>query len=148
LEHRRLPKEVASSISNFSLLGYAEAKLPGDGFYIVPDFEEWDGPCEFLTEIAGFRHNEGMSMRGLDVGERVEFVANPENKYDPLAIEIIASGKLIGHVNRVLTNGFHRWLNLGFPIKAVIDRINGTLERPVYWLFVEIGPLKSGQTIS
>src|SRR5690606_17172172 len=74
LEQQRLP---TLTISSLALLGYSGAKLPSDGFSLVHTFEGEPGPFEFVTEVAGFRHNapaQGVQVSDLKVGDPVTFL--------------------------------------------------------------------------
>lgn len=133
---RKLKISPKQEISDFALLGYSEAKLPGDRFSIVHPFDDCDPPFEFLTEIAGFRHHEGMQM-DLEIGESIVLDPEADNEFDSNAIRVLARGEKIGYINRVQALTFHRWLDTGH-VKAVIDRKNGDTERPQVYLFVEI----------
>lgn len=47
---------LANNLSEFTLLGYAGAKLPDDGFELVHPFENVEAQFELIIEIAGFRY--------------------------------------------------------------------------------------------
>lgn len=134
LKDLRLPTDY--SISDFALLGYSEAKLPGDGFSILPNFSDVEPPFEFLSEIAGFRYS-GANLENISLGDRVEFEREPDNRYDPNAIKVAANGNSIGYINRVHAPSFAHWLET-HSVNAVIERINGNSERPMIYLFVKI----------
>ncbi len=136
----RLALPPNAEISDFSLLGYSEAKLPGDGFSIVNDFQDIDGPCEFLTEIAGFRYYPGMNLEiGEVIGLTVGFESEPENQIDRNAVRVVAEGLKLGYVNRIQAQAFRRWIASN-QVEAAIERINGTRERPRVHLFVKVRP--------
>ncbi|KAA0891652.1 HIRAN domain-containing protein [Oryzomonas rubra] len=134
LQSLRLPPDA--TISDFALLGYSEARLPGDGFSIINPFDNAPAPCQFLSEVAGYRYYPGPSMN-IQIGEPVTFEADPENKYDPMAIKIMLRGELIGYVNRCQTAPFHQWM-LNNNLHAAIEKINGTPTKPRLLLFVEV----------
>ncbi len=136
LEMFRLPKN--SEISDFSLLGYSGAKLPGDEFSIIPSFQEIDQPYEFLTEVTGFRHHSPIPIGEIALGSLVTFEAEPENSIDPNAIKILMQGKKIGYVTRPLLNDFHNWLNENRIERVVVEKKNGQPDRPTLYIFVEI----------
>jgi hypothetical protein len=73
----------------------------------------------------------------LEIGESIVLDPEPDNKYDPNAIRVLARGKNIGYINRIQAPGFHHWLETGH-VKAVIDRKNGDPERPQVYLFIEV----------
>jgi hypothetical protein len=73
-------------LSDFALLAYTGAKLPSDGFTIVDTLEGMSPPCEIVLEVAGYRHYADKLSKTPTVGEKVELVAEPENKVDKQAI--------------------------------------------------------------
>ncbi len=137
LENMRI--RPVSTISDFALLGYSEARLPGDGFSIVNPFFDTVPPFEFLTEVSGFRYHKGISA-DISYGHLVTFVEEPENKADSNAIAVMCEDIKIGYVNRVQLSGFHNFLG-NAQVNAFIDRSNGTTDRPRVQLFVEISKL-------
>lgn len=134
LEILRLPTEP----SEFSLLGYAGAKLPGDSFTIIPSFEKVTNAFEFLMDVAGFRHEVEMDLEKINLGTAVTFVEEPENIIDPDAIRICIENMKIGYVTRALLPAFHEWMKTGRQIDAVIERKNGQPDSPVLYLFVRV----------
>lgn len=139
LRQQRLP--LNTSLSDFALLGYSGARLPSDGFSVVHTFEGYDEQFEFITEVAGFRHQAPMfnvNASDLPLGDMVSFRREPENVADPGAIAVIWRGKRIGYVMRGLNRYFGDWLS-DRSVSAHIARLNGRPERPAVYLFVEVG---------
>lgn len=136
LEMFRLPQDI--KISDFSLLGYSGAKLPGDQFSIIPSFQEIDEPYEILTEVAGFRHRSSIPIEDIKVGSLVTFEPEPENSIDSNAIKILMQGKKIGYVTRPLLKDVHNWLSDNRIERAVIEKKNGQPDRPTLYIFVEL----------
>lgn len=135
LAQYRLPEDFNGS--DMALLGYTGAKLPGDGFELVPDLDLAEPPIELVLEVAGFRHQD-VSASGLAVGDSVSLRAEPENEHDPDAIAIHheAQGR-IGYVPRPYCSALGRWLT-SRPAKVTIDRLNGKPERPLVFVFVAV----------
>jgi len=133
LQSLRLPTDAV--ISDFALLGYSEARLPGDGFSIVNPFDDAPVPCQFLSEVAGYRYFQGSSM-DIKCGEVVTFETEPDNPYDPMAIKILLRGEQIGFVNRCQTVPFHKWMACN-KLHATIEKKNGTPTKPRLLLFVD-----------
>lgn len=134
LAQHRLP--FPFPLGDFALLGYTGAKLPSDGFALVPDFQFTDAPCDFLLEVAGMRHCIP-DAAALSLGDAVDFAFDFSNPVDSDAIAILHKGTRIGYVNRALRGVFQHWLNLG-KITARIERINGKPERPLVYLYVSV----------
>jgi len=130
-----------AEISDLSLLGYSGAILPSDSFSIVNTFEGVDGHCQLLLEVAGFRYysgeESGMFLHNLGIGDIVELVPEPTNKYDGRAIKLVFSGKTIGYVNRLMAPTFNRWLK-NRTVQACIEKVEGTADRPRIFLFITI----------
>lgn len=133
LEKLRLPKDA--QLSDFALLGYSEAKLPGDGFSILLPFSDVTPPFEFMSEVAGFRY--WAKLEDINIGDEAGFEREPENEYDPSAVKVIVDEMMIGYVNRVHAPRFAEWLDK-FNVTASVERINGTDERPLVYLFVSV----------
>ncbi|MBF0098027.1 MAG: hypothetical protein HQM04_16260 [Magnetococcales bacterium] len=128
-------------ISPLALLGYVGAQLPGDGFSLVHPFDTAEPPFEFLEEVAGFRHLDGFRdiLRQLDPGQKIQLRPDPGNPHDPLAIRIeLMDNRHVGFVNKLQAPNLRHWLETP-GIHGVIDRINGTEERPLVYVFLEVG---------
>lgn len=138
LQQLRLPQDV--QISDFALLGYSGARLPGDGFSVIHPFSNVTGPAEFTLMVAGTRHNVDLATFALRLGDVVNFHPEPDNPKDALAIQVIVGDQCIGYVSRGLLPSFHEWLQQG-RVSASVDRINGSAKRPAVYLFVEVAAL-------
>ena len=140
LKYYRIDPDIDLKMTDFALLGYTGAKLPGDGFSFVHTFENALAPCEITIEVAGVRHysKEFENLNEL-VDTPVVFTAEPDNQEDPNAITITLkdTGKKIGYINRAQTGIFHQWLKNN-STNAHVERINGTPERPNILLYVKI----------
>lgn len=134
-----------TQISDFALLGYTGAKLPNDGFEIVHTFEHAGEQFEFVLEVAGFRHESTIPAAQIEVGERVTFHPEPENKFDRNAIRIELHGTKIGYVARGHAPIIRNFLNQGAEINGEIFRKNGTAERPLIYIFTQLTLTDYGQ---
>jgi hypothetical protein len=136
LQRHRLP--VDASLSDFSLLAYTNAKLPSDGFEIYPDLALARPPFDLLIEIAGFRHQSSIAADEIYLGDAVTFKAESNNTHDENATGIYYGGVRIGFVDRAQAPSFRKWLRKGFSVKGILERINGTPERPSIFVFVSV----------
>lgn len=136
LEQFRLRPET--KISDFALLAYTGAKLPGDGFSIVNPLDDVSTACEVLIEVAGFRHNAQIPVNDVKLGDVVDFVPEPQNPYDPNALAIHLHGRKIGYVPRQQASAIHKWREAG-GLSAQVERVNGRPERPLLYLFTRLG---------
>jgi hypothetical protein len=128
----------ATALSDCALLARTEAKVPSDGFSIVDPLDPLVDRFDMLVEIAGFRHY-AEQCPVLDIGEIVQISAEPGNIYDDNAVQITRDGVKIGNVNRLQCETFRSWLKYR-RVDAVVERINGTKERPRVFLFVSVCP--------
>ena len=111
----------------------------GDGFSILPDFENIKPPCEFLVETAEYRHSKAFEINFRpNIEETVTFCPQPDNVYDPEAIQIFVRSHQIGYVNRAQTKGFHQWFEEGRKVTATVDRVNGVVTRPKVYFFLQV----------
>jgi hypothetical protein len=129
-------------LSDFALLAYTEAKLPSDGFSIVNPLQDVHGPCQFVFEVAGYRHYAKTLTSPLTLGQPLQFVPEPTNKYDPNAVRVEATKEVIGYVNRLQADAFLRWLRDGV-VSGCVERLNGNPDKPRAFMFVSVLPQKS-----
>lgn len=136
----RLAPDV--SLSDFSLLGLTEAKLPSDGFSLVDPLDSDETECELMLEIAGFRYYLADLPQKPNVGNVVTIVAEPDSQFDPNAVQVCFDGRKIGNINRLQCKTFLRWLS-DCQVSAVIERLNGSVARPRAFIFTRIRPKTS-----
>ncbi|MBU0545733.1 MAG: HIRAN domain-containing protein [Candidatus Margulisbacteria bacterium] len=137
MEAIRIP--IDKQISDFALLGYSGARLPDDDYTIVHPFENVQGRCEVLTEICGFRHNEGVkNVDELEIGQAVFLAKEPNNQFDSLAVKIMFNNKRLGYINRVQIQAFNEWINNNSIEEVTIEKINGSKESPKVYVFVKV----------
>lgn len=134
LEQYRLPADFAGS--DMALLAYTGAKLPGDGFELVPDLTGSAPPMEMVMEVAGVRHQEA-GTDGLKLGDPVRLIPEPNNPVDPEAIAVEHRGGCIGYIPKPYCSAMADWLR-ACAVEATIERINGKPERPMVYLFVKV----------
>lgn len=139
LAMHRLPSPFVHS--DFALLGYTGAKLPSDGFSIVPIFSANSAPCDLVLEVAGFRHEPNADIAALCIGDEVRLVAQEDNPHDINAVAIFHvdegnpdAGLLrIGYVNRAMTGILRLWMK-DRQVSATIERVNGKPQRPLVYI--------------
>ncbi|TAN71244.1 MAG: hypothetical protein EPN17_02025 [Methylobacter sp.] len=132
LEQWRLAPHV--EISDFALLGHTGAKLPNDGFSLINPFDQIELPHEFYIEVAGFRHQKNICIADISVGMNALFIVEPDNEFNRDAVRIEVAGKIIGYVSNPQCKAFNSWLGL-YSINASVERINGTSERPLIYIY-------------
>ena len=137
LEQFRL--QPGTEISDFALLAYTGAKLPSDGFSILNPLSDLTAPSEVLLEVAGFRHTSEVPLDAISVGMRATLEPEPDNPHDANAMVIRVDGKKMGHVPRQQAAAIGNWLRNGQALQAHVERINGTPQRPLVFLFARFG---------
>lgn len=140
----RLRPETAETISDFALLGYAGAKLPGDDFCIIHPFNTAEPPFELLLPVAGYSHyQESVPYAKIEQDMTVGFAFEPDNQFDQDAVRIIIpdmSEKTAGYVCRGLLPQFRRWMQEKLDIRGTVERKNGPDDRRLVFVFVEVRP--------
>ncbi len=133
LAQHRLPSPF--NYSDMALLGYTGARLPSDGFALVPDFPENNMPCDYLMEVAGLRHVFGFDVSRIHEGDVVNFEIDHHNPVDQDALLVILQGQKIGYVNRAFKATLNRWLQ-SHHVMATIEKFNGRPERPLVYVMI------------
>ena len=127
----------ADGITTMSLLGYTSGKLEGDGFSFIHTFEGAIPPFDFIFEVAGFRHHEGMKLINSLQNAEVLLQAEDDNVQDNEAVLVKYQGdKIIGYVPRGLNSIIRRFMNN--TVTAFVTKINGSPNRPNVLIYVEI----------
>jgi hypothetical protein len=126
-------------ISDFALLGITEAKLPSDGFSLVNTLDEAAPSCDLFLEVAGHRYYRENLPGGSLIGKSVELIPEPNNKHDPNAVMVRLHKKCIGYINRLQTRTFKAWISED-RVSALIERLNGDIDRPRLFIFVRVKP--------
>lgn len=135
LAQHRLPAPFP--YSDFALLGYTGARLPSDGFSLIPVFPSDAVPCDYLLEVAGVRHVIGTDISAINVGDPISFTVDSQNPVDQDALSVVHNGRSIGYVNRALRSTFHDWLK-GHRVHASVERQNGKPDRPLIFVRVSV----------
>ncbi len=93
--------------------------------------------CELLLEVAGFRHASDLALNEIRADHRVRLEAEPNNAHDPEAVAVYLQEHKIGYVPRQQAPAVGRLLS-NAAIAATIERVNGSAERPLIYLFTRI----------
>jgi len=121
------------------LLAVTEAQLPSDGFSLIDPLDSSAAAVDFVFEIAGFRH----SMRPVvpfQQGQMLTLIPEPENSWDPSAIQVMAGGLRIGYVNRLQAATILQWLGTR-EVQCCIARLNGKQDSPRAYALARVRPL-------
>jgi len=139
LRHHRLPQK---EIADYELLTYTGARLPGDSFELIPDFNANALRLQLIMEASGFRH-QSVDPSTLAVGDPVQLLGEPQNPHDRHAVAMLANEVRIGYVNRVISPRFSKWI-VERTVIAEIDRIDARSDRPAVYVFVSVSPTSVG----
>lgn len=132
LAQHRLPYPF--NYSDMALLGYTGARLPSDGFALVPDFSQNGMPCDYLMEVAGLRHVFD-DVDAIHEGDVVSFEIDHDNPVDQDALQVICHSQKIGYVNRAFKITLYRWLQ-SYHVTATIEKFNGKPEHPLVYVMI------------
>jgi hypothetical protein len=128
-----------TKIDDFTLLGYSGAKLPDDDFSLIHPMDKAVIPFEFLMDVSGTRYNEVENLyERITIGDMVKFIPEPENEWDSEAIAVYYHDMRIGYVCRGILREFNGWLSGKLNISGIIEKKNGTSEKPRVHLFIKI----------
>lgn len=127
-----------STPSLFFLLAYTGAELPSDGFSFLPLYDPGNYPTEFSLTVAGARHYIS-SPNSLNAGEKVSFIAEPDNKFDANAVKITSNSQALGYVRKGQAINFFEWVQK-YSVSGTIERINGCENDPRILILGEIHP--------
>lgn len=131
-----LPADFSGS--DFSLLAHTGARLPGDGFEVIPDLSGGQTPFDLIIEVAGTRHQDGVQLDSVAVGDLVELRPEPSNKFDPNAIEVLhSSGGRLGYVPKPYCEMLRPLLNSA-RLSASIQKLNGRPDRRLVYLRISV----------
>ncbi|MES2772432.1 MAG: HIRAN domain-containing protein [Pseudomonadota bacterium] len=124
--------------SDFSLLAHTGAKLPGDGFEIIPDLTGIHAPYDLILEIAGTRHQDKIEVVLLKTGDSVQLVLEPSNVHDPLAIAVIHPlAKKLGYIPKPYCAALRHAIE-NFQVVTTIQKLNGSPDRPLIYLCLRV----------
>lgn len=134
-----LSPEAAKNASALALLAHTAGSLMGDGFSFYPVYDEKNPPASFTFEVAGFRYNGLKHFPDPRVLKDMQVSLLPEdaNQFDSQAVSVTHDGKVLGYVPKGLNTSVRALLK-HYTLKANIERINGTLERPYILVFAEV----------
>jgi hypothetical protein len=86
-----------------------------------------DVQSRFLLQespVAGFRYYEGKAVwDGMQVGDTLTLVREPDNPYDPNAVRVEWRGHKVGYVPRTDNEALARFLDQGMRAEAKIVRL-------------------------
>lgn len=136
LEGLRLHPDV--QLSDFALLGYSGARLLSDGFSLIHPFDKVSGPCELMTEVAGFRHYATQLNHELKLRDTVSLTIEFNDVVSESAVRVTYGDQVVGYINRGLKDTFIDWITNNRIKNVFVEKVNGTSHRPALYIFVQI----------
>lgn len=90
------------------------------------------------TEIAGLPYYEGYELRfRLKDDQALQLRREPDNSYDPLAIEVYADSVKLGYIPRISNKVLARLLDAGVPLSARVAPVDD-FYRAYPHVFIEV----------
>lgn len=85
----------------FDELGFTQGKLATDTFEFLADFpKKFNGKSiGFVSDVASLTHNK-LAVDSVQVGDKLRFEAEPNNKFDKDAIKLFKKDLFLGYVKR------------------------------------------------
>ncbi|MGH8700148.1 MAG: HIRAN domain-containing protein [Burkholderiales bacterium] len=94
------------------------------------------------SPLAGLRHYGGGDvLRGLQPGDRLELVREPQNPYDPNAVRVEWRGVKLGYVPRRDNAAVARQMDRGAALEARLASLRENRNRSVRLEFEVVAPL-------
>ena len=125
-------------IDEFTLLAYTSGRIHGDNFTFINPLDTIPIGSEFIIDIAGFSHYNGMKNLNSLLNQEVFFIKEPQNVVDNNAIRIETKDLLLGYVNKGQANYINKLLDRNITIKAIINTIKGDENKPIVSVYVKI----------
>lgn len=116
----------------YYLLAHTQGWLPTDTFEFLADFYPVRG-LKFVTDLAGLSHNT-LKPGDIKVGDNLQYILEPDNKWDKYAVYLTLNGKKIGYIKKVHNLLFSRQRSKWLKTKAKAIEQNGEIKR----IFIEV----------
>lgn len=130
----------AAELTPLSLLAYTGARLTSDSFGVAETFDGFDGPFEYIFDVAGYRRRQHNSV-GMVAGDPVQFLREEDNQSDPNAVQVLNSaGDCLGYINRAQSETIANRLG-SCEVRAEVFRFNGRQDYPKLFVYAGISPL-------
>lgn len=123
--------------SNVALLGYTGARLPSDGFVLLPAFSAEDVPLDFVAEVAGLRHTFFGDVSAIRLGDEISLRHDASNPIEADAVAFYWRDVKLGYISRVLRQRFLGWIRER-SVRGEVARVNGTPSRPLVYVRIEV----------
>ena len=141
LERFGLPAEFDHN-DHLTLMAYTGARRVSDSFSICETFDGFDKPFTYMFDLANIRRDGNLEVCDkLHPGEKMEFVREEDNKYDPNAIKVVRKNgrERAGYINRIQAKTVGQWVDEG-RIEAEVFKFNGRAKYPRLYVRAYVDP--------
>ena len=129
----------ALGLSDAALLAYTEGKLPSDGFSLVGELRSEILIGDLMLDLAGTRYQDFGDECPAKPGSELKLRREPDNAFDPNAIQVMWGDQRIGYVNRTQAPAVGFWMDHR-KITAILHRINGRAGNPKVYVLLRVRP--------
>lgn len=129
----------SAEMNDFDLLGTTGGRLPTDMFEFISHVEPVVG-TEFVTDLARVGDDRGtLPLEAFEPGTEFDLVPEPENAFDPQAIQVCYRGEQIGYLKTVHCAAVAQALREGIPVHARFERARTNGYQPEVIARVQFG---------
>lgn len=114
----------------FVVIGMTGGRLPTDLFEFVPVIEPLPGTA-FISNLAGVQFREDRdAFRSMAEGTELVLTPEPENPFDPCAMNVYSGGAFVARVKKIHAEAVHRAIAAGLRVQCTLERatINGVIK--------------------
>ncbi len=132
-------KEVRE-MSDFQLLTYTGAIVPGDPFSLAGSFKGIEPPFEFLLQIEGFKRSQHPDWleSGEFTGKELKIVKEKDHPNDKNPLKVILQGNKVGCIPKTHTDSFRCWMDNDQLEKVRVFKMSGANKPPYLHVFVAV----------
>ena len=125
----RKKKKGRSSASHTAAKRNTRSDVDDDGDYFGSAEDDEEDEFDYVyTDVRLFRPDRGVAPMP-PIGASIQFVKEPENKYDSNAVCAVYKGKRVGYLYRgKLQSMVNDWLDRGDYYEATVSKADDTLE--------------------
>jgi hypothetical protein len=116
----------------YYLLAHTQGWLPTDTFEFLAEFYPVRGLI-FVSDLAGLSYFD-FDEKLLIPGEKLDFILEPQNRYDKEAVLVISKGKKVGYIKKIHNRVFYKQRSTSLKVKVKSVETSQTGKR----VFVEI----------
>lgn len=114
----------------FDELGFTQGELATDTFEFLAEYPKKHNGVgiKFISNIASLSHLQ-LTSDSVEIGDKLRFELEPENKFDKYAVRILRKKEFIGYVKRGHNLFFHKVRNEDVDIRISSLEKNGKMNQ-------------------